>query len=227
MWTMQQKAQFVLWYAEFKSIVVVQQKWCTLHPREKAPDDKELNQWMKQFKETGSLSKGASPGRPSTSEENFEQITQSGVRSPKNSTAYRSLALGIAKTTIQNVLHMHLRLHAYKIQLRHEIKPDDKIKRVEFAFFMLSKIYDDESFLKCIIFTDEVTFHVNRCVNHHNCYIWGSGQPTEVHEYVHCSPKKNVWCGLLYDCIVGPFFFPQSTVTGNIYQDLLEIYLFQ
>ena len=37
----------------------------------------------------------------------------------------------IPKTTIQNVLHKHLRLHAYKIQLKQEIKPDDT-QEIEF-----------------------------------------------------------------------------------------------
>jgi F0F1-type ATP synthase gamma subunit len=40
MWTMQQKAEFVLWYTEFKSVVTVQCKWQRLHPGEKALDDK-------------------------------------------------------------------------------------------------------------------------------------------------------------------------------------------
>jgi hypothetical protein len=52
MWTVQQKAEFVLWYAELKSVVAVQHKWRRLHPGEKAPDDRALNLWLKQFKET-------------------------------------------------------------------------------------------------------------------------------------------------------------------------------
>jgi hypothetical protein len=36
----QQKAEFVLWYTELKSVVTVQHKWWRLHPGEKAPDDK-------------------------------------------------------------------------------------------------------------------------------------------------------------------------------------------
>jgi hypothetical protein len=36
----------------------------------------------------------------------------------------------------------------------------------------------------------------------------------------------NVWCGLLYDRVVGPFFFAGSTTTGGIYQDMLENYFF-
>ncbi|GBM88637.1 hypothetical protein AVEN_223226-1 [Araneus ventricosus] len=85
------KSANCVWYSEFKSIVAVERKWYTLHPGEKAPDDKSLNRWMKKFKETGSVAKGASPGQPRTSE-NVEHIRQSCVRSPKRSIARRSLA---------------------------------------------------------------------------------------------------------------------------------------
>jgi hypothetical protein len=63
MWTVQQKAEFVLWHAELKSAVKVQRKWLRLHPGEKAPDDKALNRWLKQFKETGSAVKQKYSGR--------------------------------------------------------------------------------------------------------------------------------------------------------------------
>ena len=36
----------------------------------------------------------------------------------------------------------------------------------------------------------------------------------------------NFWCSLLYDLIVGLFFFAEGSETGNIYQDLLEYYVF-
>jgi len=42
----------------------------------------------------------------------------------------------------------------------------------------------------------------------------------EVHQ------KVNVWCGPLYDRVIGPFFFSEKTVTGVIYLDLLEQYVF-
>ena len=50
MWTVHQKAQFVLRYAELKSVVAVQRKWRSLHPGEKPPTDRTLNRWMNQFK---------------------------------------------------------------------------------------------------------------------------------------------------------------------------------
>jgi hypothetical protein len=40
MWTVQQKAEFVLWCAELKLVVAVQRKWRRLHAGEEAADDK-------------------------------------------------------------------------------------------------------------------------------------------------------------------------------------------
>jgi hypothetical protein len=77
-----------------------------------------------------------------------------------------------------------LKLHAYKIQLKQEITPDDRPKRVEFATFMLNAIDEDETFLRRICFLDEATFYVKGCVNRHICRIWGTQQLNEIHEYV-------------------------------------------
>jgi len=52
----------VLWYAELKSFVAVQRKWQSLHRGEKPPADKDLNWWMNQFKETGTVEKQKSTG---------------------------------------------------------------------------------------------------------------------------------------------------------------------
>ena len=58
---------------------------------------------------------------------------------------------------------------------------------------MLSKVDDDGSFLKHILFTDEVTFHVNGCAIVIIPAFGGSQQSTEIiHEYVCCSPKVKV-----------------------------------
>ncbi|GBM03659.1 hypothetical protein AVEN_134893-1 [Araneus ventricosus] len=83
------------------------------------------------------------------------------------------------------------------------------------------------------------TSYINRCcylmqcclsVNTVYVHVAGLGHyvdaPTETHQYVCGSPKVNVWCGLLYDRVVGPFFFTETSITSNIYQDLLEIYVF-
>ena len=74
-------------------------------------------------------------------------------------------------------------------------------------------------------FSDEATFHVSGKVNKHNIRIWGSQNPCEVLERERDSPKINVWCGLMHNQIIGPFIFAESTVTANIYLDMLKHYV--
>ena len=58
-------------------------------------------------------------------------------------------------------------------------------------------------------------------VNWVNVTIWGSENPHVVIEYIWDSPKVNVWYDLLYDRLVGPFFFAEDTVTSTIYMNML------
>lgn len=223
--TPQQKAQCVIWLIETKSVVTVQRNFRRnygVNP----PSDKTIRQWFSAFKETGSVLKQKSPGRPSVSQEKVDRIRASCLRSPKKSLTRRSLELGLPRSTVGKVLHKRLRLTAYKIQLVHHIKPADKLKRYDFAVSMLDKIDDNNGFLKSVIFSDEASFHVNGHVNRHNCRIWGSEPPHEFVEYERDTPKVNVWCALMHDRIIGPFIFIERNINGDVYCDMLEEYLF-
>ena len=91
---------------------------------------------------------------------------------------------------------------------------------------MLSRIEDDEDYLKKVMCTDEVCFHASGKVNQHNVRIWGSENPHVVIEHRCDSTKVNVRCGLLHDRLVGPFFFAEDTVTSTIYMKMLEGFAF-
>ncbi|GBM93585.1 hypothetical protein AVEN_150850-1 [Araneus ventricosus] len=96
--------------------------------------------------------------------------------------------------------------------------------RSAFAAEMLPLIENEDYFLNRVIFSDEATFHVRNKVNKHNCRIWGSEYHHAVQEVEMNSPKINVWCALLHDIVIGPFFFAETSVTANIYLDMLQIY---
>ncbi|GBL92052.1 hypothetical protein AVEN_102601-1 [Araneus ventricosus] len=81
------------------------------------------------------------------------------------------------RSTVHDVVHKKLRLYAYKLQLLHELKPDDKPRLRTFAEEMLQKMEDDENFLQCVIFPDEATFHVSSIIKRHNTRIWGLENP--------------------------------------------------
>jgi hypothetical protein len=120
------------------------------------------------------------------------------------------------------VLRKHLKLYAYTVKIGQAVQNSDKPKRKDFAVHMLNRINEDNAFLQRLLFSDEATFHLSGRVNHHNIRIWDSEQPRVVRQHRRESPKVNVWCGLMHDCIIGPFFFAEKTVTANVYSDMLE-----
>ncbi|KAJ4426761.1 hypothetical protein ANN_26560, partial [Periplaneta americana] len=59
----------------------------------------------------------------------------------------------------------------------------------------------------------------------HNCRIWGSENPHVVRELERDNPKINVWCRLTHETVIGPFFFVENTISGNVYLDMLQNYV--
>ena len=161
--------------------------------------------------ETGSVLDAVRSGQPRTSAEKIERIRQVFSRSPIKfiCTAARELELPPTQTA-HKVLHKRLQLYAYKVQMLQRLQPNDKPKQKEFADNMLQQISEDEEFLKRICFSDKATFHVSGKLNKHKVRIWGSEHLHEIRELERDSPKVNVWCGIMYNRVIGPFFFHKA-----------------
>ena len=110
------------------------------------------------------------------------------------------------------------------MQLLRALKTEDKPRRKEFAVTMLRRLDSDPGFLKRVCFSDESTFHVSGLINRHNSGIWGSQNPHETYELERDSPKLNIWCGIMHDNIIGPYFFAEKSIAAQIYLDLLTKY---
>ena len=156
--------------------------------------------------------KGA--GRPQILEEEIESVRVAYTRSSRKSIRRASTQLQIPRSTIHKVLHRNLPLYAYKVQLLQALKPEDKPLRKEFAVTMLDRLDSDPAFLKRVHLSDESTFHVSGLINRHNSRIWGSQNPHETYELERDSPKLNVWCRIMHDKIIGPFFFAEKSITA-------------
>ena len=100
------------------------------------------------------------------------------------------------------------------MQLLQALKPEDKSRRKDFAVTMLHKLDSDPGFLKSVCFSDESTFYVSGLINRHNSRIWGSQNPHETYELELDSHILNVWCGIMYDKIIGRFFFVEKSITA-------------
>jgi hypothetical protein len=94
---------------------------------------------------SGSVLKGNSPGRPSTSQDNTEHIQVAFQLSLKHSAWHISCQLQIPKSKMHDVVHKRLKLHAHKLQLVQYIHPCNKPQRVNFVTFMLEQLTADAS----------------------------------------------------------------------------------
>lgn len=223
MFTNQEKAQCVLWYHETRSSTTVQRHFQTTFGRN-PPDVKSIKAWYEKFKNTGSVADLPRSGRPRTSADRVEAVRQSFLRSPKKSVRMASRELQMPKSSLHDILHKRLMFRAYKVQIVQALLPNDSTRRYDFAVEMLSRMEEDDGYLRRIAFSDEATFFLNGVVNRHNVRIWGSQPPGEVLECTTGSPKVNVWCALLHDRIIGPFFFAEATITSAVYLDMLQQY---
>ena len=221
MTTPQERAKCVVWYAETKSPIAVQRNFRRDFQRD-PPDVQTIKAWYDKFLATGSVNRQPGSGRKRTSDERVETIRDAFERSPSKSIRRASRQLNIPRSTVHKVLHKRLRLHAYKVQILQALQPNDFKLRHEFAIEMLDRIEQNPNYLANVVFSDEATFHTCGKVNRHNVRIWGSEAPHSFREHVRDSRKVNVWCALMKDMIVGPFFFIEQTVTGDIYLDMLE-----
>ena len=62
-------------------------------------------------------------------------------------------------------------------------------------------------------------------LNKHNLKIWGSKNSYDTCELKRDFLKLNVWCGIMYDKIIGSFFFAERSIAAQIYLDVLTEYV--
>ena len=222
--SVQHSAFSVLEFSKTFSVIMVQRAF-QLHYGIDPPLAKNIRHWYKQFKETGCLYKGKSPGRPRTSEEHVHRIQEAFQRSPRKSTCCASREHTIPHVTVWRVLRRRVLMKPYRLQLVQALRVGDRRKQTDFCDMLLEDLEDDTS-LPRLIFSDEAMFHLNSKVSHHNVYIWGLENPHEIVQHECDSPKINVFSVVSVRKIYGPFFFEGNTVTGNPYFEMLQDWLF-
>ena len=127
---------------------------------------------------------------------------------------------GISQRSVLRILHKN-KWHPYHVTLIHDLSTQDFHLRKEFCIWIQNKIRRSRSFLKNVLFSDEAIFRSNGNVNRHNLHYWSQDNPRwsrnvdNQHRW-----SLNVWCGLIDNCVIGPYFFEEK-LTGKIYADFL------
>jgi hypothetical protein len=126
------------------------------------------------------------------------------------------------QTTVWRVLRKLLQMRPYCLQLMHALTPADHVARSNFSIEMLVA---HNEFL-CLVFSDEATFHLSGKVNRHNVHIWRTENPRATVQHERVSPNVKVFCAISSRKFYRPFFFLEETVTGILYFDMLQFWLF-
>ena len=143
------------------------------------------------------------------------------------SSARRNI-LAIAKSSWSRI-KLELRYHPYKPVRRHELKPQDLPRRMQFCTWLVT-LTDQE--LQEFLFSDEANFLLSGHVNSQNIRRYAplkasdplnGGRPDHfVVDKPTFSLKLMVFCGIKRDGTFGLKFYKNKTMDGRTYHSLLQ-----
>ena len=225
MFTKREMAECVLWYDQSNSATAVQRKYRSKYKTKKSPHVKSIKKWHMNFKADGVMTGRKKSGKKPIQDNTVDQIAEYFNTNPKSSIRLAS-NLSIPKTTVHRVARNVLKLFPYRIRTLQALHENDYHARELFGRTLLTRVSGNPAYLNNICFSDEATFHLSGTVSRQNSRIWASHNPYEFIELERNSPKLNMWCGLLFNRVIGPFFFAEQTVNSINYLDMLENFVF-
>lgn len=150
--------------------------------------------------------------------------------SPVNSS--RQNVLAVDKSSWSRI-RKDLKYHPFKPVRRHELKPGDLPRRLDFCHWILTRT-DDQ--LLQILFSDEAMFELNGSVNSQNVRRYAplkSSDPVNGGRPEHFtvdkptfSRKIMVFCGVKRDSTFGLQVYQNETMNGPRYHRLLQYHVF-
>jgi len=220
-----------LYFENNSSTVATQRAFRRIYANRNGPSPRCIRRIVAKFKELGNVQDRQRLGRSRTgrSIDKIESVRQDVAATPQKSVSRRSDELQISKTTLWRILKKDLKCYPYKIQLVQNIDQNDFEKRLQFAHSFL-EIFQDEDKICSLMMTDEAHFHLNGFVNKQNFRFWGGENPQVIHVKELHPQRVTVWCGIMHDRVIGPYFFENAagfteTVNGERYRHMLHTFL--
>ncbi|KAJ8914286.1 hypothetical protein NQ315_011020 [Exocentrus adspersus] len=153
--------------------------------------------------------------------ERSQQVLNALADNPSGSVRQFSHETGIPKTIVHRVIVAN-KFHPYKPKTVHTLNENDYPRRRAFCNWYINKCNEDNNFHYKVVWTDET--RVTNCgiFNKHNRHYWAVENP-------HLKDQRrsqnrfgtNVWCGIVDNRIIGPFFYNEN-LNGVSYLNLLQ-----
>lgn len=192
------------------------QLYTSRHPGRPVPTATTIANVFDKFRKDGSVHRRRRLKATVVSED-FEIDVLAYVKvNPQTSSREIARQCGSSATSVWKVLRRH-NLHPYHVCLHQDLSEGDFEKRLEFCNWALIKADEDRDFFHKVIWTDEAKFCNDGNVNLHNAHYWSDQNPHWLRQHNHqVRWSVNVWCGILGNRIIGPYFI-QGNLTGRNY----------
>lgn len=193
------------------------------HPDRPAVSSSTVHRINQVFNETGSVSRHILKNRNNPRREirHNERILEYFHNNTNSSLRTASLDLNIPRENIRRCLVKN-KIKPFKPKFLHTLELGDEERRMEFCLWAQGNYLENRNFLREILFSDEATFTTNGVVSSQNSRYWSAENPEWVinakSQYSH---KINVWCGILDNRIIGPFFF-EGNLNGHLFLNFLR-----
>jgi hypothetical protein len=171
-----------------------------------------IKRTLERFRGTGSVVKSKSSGRPPVAQDIEENIRERIEDNPNISLRRLALQSNVPLSTCHKVVKKNFKMHAYKINVYHELKPQDFEARVNYCHWF-QQTFDDD-LLDLTIYSDEAWLMLGGYVNSQNFRIWSTDNP---HAYLKAPlyPQKiGIWIAVSRRRLIGPIFF-NNTINGQ------------
>ena len=184
-----------------------------------------ITRLVQKFETTKTLHDLKSSGRPSQETERASVVLETMEALQASNPVRHATARAVARETdinkgsVLKILHKE-GLNPYHIQLCQAITEDDKIKRLDFAYWVLQ----NQELLKNVLWSDEAYFSLDGMVNRHNCVIWNYENPRVIMSRSLHPEKICVWMGFSSEYQLEPYYF-HSSINQVQYSNMLRDHL--
>lgn len=201
-----------------KSATHAEQLYIDRFPQRNHPSRRTFDNIVKQFRQTGNLSrKKPIRNKTVTNEANEIAVLAAVTLNPSMSSREIERQSAINRTSILRILKRH-KFHPYHLSRVQELTENDFHQRLEFCDWALSQT---NNFFENVMFTDEATFTKDGSINSRNMHYWSVENPHWFRQIDHQHRwSVNVWIGILGNRIIGPHFI-EGALTGAKYAHFL------
>lgn len=201
--------------------MVAVQNYAQLYPERRQPDRSTFRRQVIRLNEIGNLG-----DRSRNRGANLDNVSEINVlaqvhANPEVSQREIGKECNLSQSQVQKFLKKN-KFHYYKYQPTQSLHPGDNERRLQFCHWFRDQLREDPNFTKTILWSDESLFTNKGMFNRRNQHFYATENPhliRQVRPQIRFS--LNVWCGLLNETLLGPFFI-QGHLTGQTYLHFLQ-----